>query len=143
MIAIDTNLLVYAHRAATPQHQAARRALEQAVDDARGWGFTLASLTEFWSVVTHPSAAGRPSTATEASSYLDALVQEGSAQIWQPGVAFAGRLQALATELDVQGNRIFDLQIALTAFDHGAIELWSHDRNFITFPGIRLHDPLA
>jgi predicted nucleic acid-binding protein len=62
MIAVDTNLLVYAHRARTREHAAARRAIERAAAHAAGWGLPLPVLAEFWAVVTHPSAAGRPST---------------------------------------------------------------------------------
>jgi predicted nucleic acid-binding protein len=47
-----------------------------------------------------------------------------------------------AAELGVSGPRIFDLQIALTAFEGGATELWTHDGSFITVPGLRVFDPL-
>ncbi len=49
----------------------------------------------------------------------------------------------LAAALRVQGPRIFDLQIALTAFDNGAAEVWTHDSHFVGFPGVRVHDPLG
>ena len=52
------------------------------------------------------------------------------------------RLVQMAAELGIAGARIFDLQIALTGFDNGATEIWSHDRGFIAFPGLRTHDPL-
>jgi predicted nucleic acid-binding protein len=48
----------------------------------------------------------------------------------------------MATDLEVRGPRIFDLQIALTAFDNGATEIWTHDRGFVAFPGLAVHDPL-
>jgi predicted nucleic acid-binding protein len=47
VIAVDTNLLVYAHRSSLPEHRRARRALEQASRDPRGWGIALASVAEF------------------------------------------------------------------------------------------------
>jgi uncharacterized protein len=143
VIAVDTNLLVYAHRAGTPQHRAARRAIERAANDDAGWGIALASLAEFWSVTTHPASAGRPSTPAEASAFLRSLVQSGGAQFWQPGSGFTDRLLALAVDRRVQGPRIFDLQIALTAVEHGAHVIWTHDRNFLSLPGLRVHDPLA
>jgi hypothetical protein len=59
-------------------------------------------------------------------------------QVWTPGIGFDDRLLQLAVDLDVSGPRIFDLQIALTAFEHGAAELWTHDRNFLKIPGLRL-----
>ena len=60
MIALDTNLLIYAHRATMPEHSAARRAIERAVIHPQGWGIPLPCLAEFWSVVTHPAATGTP-----------------------------------------------------------------------------------
>jgi len=36
MIALDTNLLIYAHRSATAEHLAARAAIESASLDAAG-----------------------------------------------------------------------------------------------------------
>ena len=81
MIALDTNLLVYAHRAAVAQHQPARRAVTRASRSPGGWGFSLPVAVEFWSVVTHPTASGRPSTPNEAARFLAALETAG-AELW-------------------------------------------------------------
>lgn len=62
--------------------------------------------------------------------------------IWTPGIGFDERLVQLAVDLDVVGPRIFDLQIALTAFEHGAAEIWTHDAHFVKIPGMRLVHPL-
>ncbi len=142
MIAVDTNLLVYAHRAGVREHRAAQAALERASRDRRGWGTAVACVAEFWSVVTHPRASGRPSRPGEARSFFDSLVDEGGLALWSPGPGFAGRLLQMATDMEVSGARIFDLQIALTAFDNGATELWSHDPDFASLPGLVLRNPL-
>ena len=142
MIALDTNLLVYAHRAATPENRPAQRAIQTACESRGGCGIALPSLSEFWAVVTHPSASGRPSTPAEASAFIASLVDTGGLRIWTPGAGFAQRLTQLATDLDVISVRIFDLQIALTAFENGASQIWTHDANFVRFPGLRVHDPL-
>jgi hypothetical protein len=94
-------------------------------------------VAEFWGVVTHPAASGRPSRPAEARRFLEALADAG-AEVWSPGAGFGLRLAQLAGDLDVRGNRIFDLQIALCAFEGGARELWSHDARFVTVPGLRL-----
>jgi toxin-antitoxin system PIN domain toxin len=143
VIAVDTNLLVYAHRASTPEHRRARQAIERAAEDSRGWGIAIATVGEFWSVVTHATASGRPSTAKEAAAFLRRLNESADMQIWSPGKGFGERLLQLAVDLDVAGVRVFDLQIALTALEHGAHEIWTHDGNFTRVPGIRLHDPLT
>ncbi len=142
MIAIDTNLLVYAQRRHTPEHRAARRAIERASADRRGWGIPLSCIAEFWCVVTHPASSGGPSPAKEARGFLHELMANGGANVWTPGTGFWGRLTQLASDLKIAGPRVFDLQIALIAFENGATELWSHDRGFGVLPGLVVRDPL-
>ena len=79
MIALDTNLLVYAHRSAVAEHRSARQAIVRARTSSGGWGFSLPVVGEFWSVVTHPTAAGRPSAPEEAhrEAAEQALVDAG------------------------------------------------------------------
>ncbi len=141
MIALDTNLLVYAHRSGTLEHRAARTVIERAAA-SDGWGIAAPVVAEFWSVVTHPSVSGRPSTPDEARRFLAALAAAG-AHVWSPGTGFGLRLAQLAADLRVRGNRVSDLQIALCAFEGGARELWSHDARFVTIPGLRLMKALG
>jgi len=143
VIAIDTNLLVYAFRAAVPEHSAAKKALERAFDDRRGCGIGLPCISEFWSVVTHPKAVGGPSTPTLAAKFIESIIEQAELHIWLPTEGFANRILKLAGELAVTGHRIFDLQIGMIAMEHGARELWTHDRNFQAPPGLRIVDPLA
>lgn len=141
MIAIDTNLLIYAHRSATREHRSARSAIEAACGSAGGCAITLPSIAEFFSVVTHPAASGRPSSPGDAAAFLAAL-EEAGAIVIGPGPAFSTRLVQTAADLAVSGPRIFDLQIGLCALDGGATELWTHDANFVKIPGLIIHDPL-
>ena len=141
MIAIDTNLLVYAHREGLREHRAARRAIEEAANRSRGWGIPLPCLAELWSVVTHPAAALRPSRPEEVRDFLAALAEAG-AIVLLPGSSFGDRLLRLAQDLGVVGNGIFDLQIGLTALDAGATEIWTHDRRFKGIPGLPAFDPI-
>jgi uncharacterized protein len=142
MIAIDTNLLIYAHRAGCPENRAARRALQKASSDSRGWGVALPSIAEFWSIVTNPNLLSGVSPSKHALGFLQALIVEGRAAVFLPREGFWERLARLAAGLNVQGSRIFDLQIGLTAFENGASEIWTHDARFTTLPGLPVHDPL-
>ena len=47
-----------------------------------------------------------------------------------------------AVSLKVRGRRIFDLQIAVIALEHGVKEIWTHDGDFVSVPGIKVYDPL-
>ncbi len=89
MIAIDTNLLVYAHRSLCPEHQRAKEAIVEAARSQFGWGVALPSISEFWTVVTHPSCEGGPSTSTQAADFLTLLFETGSPGIYFFDPAFA------------------------------------------------------
>ena len=142
MIAVDTNLLVYAHRAGCPEHEAARRAIEDAASHRDGWGIPSPCLFEFWSVVTHPSSTGGGSDPAVARAYIEALIQTAGATILPAPPLLAPRCLQIAEQLDVRGPRVFDLQISLTALDAGVTEIWSHDAGFVGFPGLKVRDPL-
>jgi len=92
-------------------------------------------------VVTHP-VAGRASTPRQAAAFVDALADAG-AHLWLPGPGFANRLLHAAEERSIRGTRIFDLHIALTAAEAGAREIWTHDGDFVSVPGLRVRDPLG
>jgi predicted nucleic acid-binding protein len=142
MIALDSNLLIYAHRAAVPEHGPAQRAIEQAARSKAGWAIPFPCIAEFWMVVTHPSSLGGASQPREARAFLAGLFTAGAKPLYaRPG--WVERLSETAVMQNVTGPRIFDLQIALTAFEGGATELWTHDRCFITLPGLSLRDPLV
>ena len=143
MIALDTNLLVYAHREGAKEHEAARAAIVDALNDPRGWGICLPSIAEFWSIVTHPKIPGGPSSSRVVTHFFHYLIAEGRGNIWTPGQGFGQRLLRWAVSLKVQGKRIFDLQIAVIALEHGVQEIWTHDKNFVSVPTVKIHDPLA
>ena len=141
VIALDTNILVYAHRQGAPEYSKAWIAIERASQDQRGWGVPLQVITEFWAISTNPSRpdASRPS---EAADFINSLINETEMKVWFPLEGFSERLIELATQMGRRGVAIYDLQIALIAIDAGASELWTHDRNFVRLPELRVHDPL-
>ena len=94
-------------------------------------------------MVTHPSSAGGPSSPEAARAFLANLREDAGIQVWSSGTGFEDRLVQMACDLAVAGPRVFDLQIALTAFTHGAVELWTHDLGFVEVPGLRLVHPLV
>jgi uncharacterized protein len=143
VIAVDTNILIYAHREGCPEHQAARRAIEEAAGSRDGWGIPSSCLLEFWSVVTHPSSVGGGSSPAAARGFITALVETAGAVIIPPPAAFGPRCLQLGEQLDIRGPRIFDVQIGLAALEAGVSEIWTHDSEFVAFPGLKVRDPLS
>ena len=85
VIAVDTNLLVYAHRADSPFHDRARLTLESLAVGARAWAIPWPCAHEFFAVVTHPriykTATPASTAATPSGSSWPGTRREG---IWRP-----------------------------------------------------------
>lgn len=140
MVAIDTNLLVYAIQPAVPEYAPARRALTRAAASG-SWGISQVCALEFWSTVTRMVRGRAMASALEAAGFLVRLEAAGC-QRWVAGDAFLTRLLALAMRAGAVGPKIFDLAIGLTALDNGATEIWTHDQQFTAPAGLRVFDPL-
>jgi len=140
VIAIDTNLLIYAHRSGMPEHTSAMRAIEAASLNRRGWGIAAPCIAEFWRVVTHPASLPRPSKPREAAAFLKALI-DAEAKIFYPHEGFAETLAEEACAQQLAGGRIFDLQIAVIVRQSGGSQIWTHDSRFVTVNGLRVVDP--
>ena len=54
MIAVDTNLLVYAHRRDSPWFEPARRALRLLIEGTATWAVPWPCVHEFLAISTHP-----------------------------------------------------------------------------------------
>lgn len=143
MIAVDTNILVYAHRIDSPFHGAARRVLARLVESGRTWGVPWPCVHEFWAVVTHPRVYVPPTEPDVAVQALDDLMV-------MPGVSLLGEtqehwavLRTLLARGGVTGARVHDARIAAICLAHGVQELWTADRDFGWFPELSTRNPLA
>jgi len=107
------------------------------MNDPRGWGIAAPAISEFWTVVTHPSARGKPSSPVEAATFVEFLIDQGG-RLWDPGAKFSARLLGIAVDLALVGPRVFDLQISLAARDNGVTEIWTNDSGFVAVPGMHV-----
>lgn len=138
MTAVDTNVLVYAHRREFPQHEAARRRLAQLADGDALWAIPVFCLGEFLRVVTHRAILKPPSSLDEATRALDALLASPSLRVLVPSDRYPALLLRTVRQSGVSGNLVFDAQIAALCLEHGVRALLSNDRDFSLFPDIDL-----
>lgn len=138
MIAVDTNVLVYAHRAETAQHSAAARRLVELAEGTGLWGLPVFCAGEFIRVVTHRRVFNPPSTLDEAIQFLERVVAAPACHILWPESGFFELLTAIARQADARGNLAFDAQIAALCRQHGVSVLLTNDRDFARFEGLRL-----
>lgn len=137
MIAVDTNILVYAHREELPRHAAARARLTALAEGDAPWAIPVFCLGEFIRVVTHPRVFDPPHSADEACAALARVLASPSLRVLSPGERFWGMLAAAVRDADATGNLAFDAQLAALCREHGVSALLTEDRDFDRFPGLR------
>ena len=143
MIAIDTNILVYAHRKDSPWHVKAREAVRKVAEGPSSWAVAWPSIHEFLAVVTHPKIYRPASTITEALDQVAAWTDSPFLESLSESGAYLKRLSELLEVSQVVGPRVHDARIAALCLHHGVRILWSHDRDFSRFPQLIVHDPMV
>jgi toxin-antitoxin system PIN domain toxin len=143
VIAVDTNILVHAHRADSEWHAIADSSIASLAESGAIWAIPWPCVHEFLSIVTHPRIFDPPTPLS------DAIMQ---VECWRevPRLSFIGEAPgywaALRTLLErgrVRGARVHDARIAAVCLQHGVTQLWSADRDFSRFPSLKVVNPLA
>lgn len=140
MIAVDTNVLVHAHRAGTPEHARALFWLRSLAESPAPWGLPVFALGEFLRVVTHRRVFERPSTLDEAGAALRGLLAAPGLRVLSPGPRYPALLLEAVHVGRATGSLAFDAQIAAVCREHGVSALLTRDRDFARFPWLRIVD---
>lgn len=135
MIALDTNILVYAHREELSKHDPARRRLIALAEGDADWAIPVFCIGEFLRVATHPKLFAPPFTSREAIDALDRILQSPSLRVLHPGARFLNLLGAAMLEASAVGNLVLDAQIVALCRETGVSSLLTEDRDFDRFPG--------
>ena len=138
MIAIDTNILIYAHRIETDLHEVAAEQLAALAEGAVRWALPVFCIAEFMRVVTHKRVFNPPSTVAQAAVFVEGVSAAPNCEVLRPGAEFLKHLLATAREVDAHGNLMFDAQIAALCREHGIDTLLTNDRDFERFEELRV-----
>ncbi|MBI4864105.1 MAG: PIN domain-containing protein [Candidatus Riflebacteria bacterium] len=143
MIALDTNVLVYARRAEMPLHDQARELLRALAEGGSPWALLWPCVYEFIRVVTHPRVFDPPSDLDAVLDDLEALCESPSLTLVGEGPAHFGHLRRALAQGRAAGNLVHDGHIAALAIEHGVRELLTVDRDFARFPGLKSRNPFV
>jgi uncharacterized protein len=143
VIAVDTNVLVYAHRDDSPFHERARSALESLANGTREWAIPWPCVHEFLAIVTHPRIYRTATPSATAFAQLRALQALSNLAFIAEVDDHLQHLEPLAMGARVQGAAVHDARIVAICLAHGVAELWSADRDFARFPTLRVHNPVV
>lgn len=143
MIAVETNVLVYAHRSESPFHAPARAAVRLLAEGARRWAIPWPCIHEFLGVVTRPRVYDPPTPMPIALAQMDAWMESPALALLSEDVAYWPSLRDVLSASGVAGAKVHDARIAALCLRHGVSELWSADRDFGRFPALRVRNPLV
>lgn len=143
MIAVDTNLLVYAHRRDASWHERAAGLIRDLASGLEAWAIPWPCAHEFLAVVTHPGIFDPPSTPAEALEQLAIWREAPGLVMLAETTVHAAHLDRLVRDGDARGGRVHDARIAAICLEHGVSELWTADRDFGRFPRLATRNPLV
>ena len=141
MIAVDTNLLIYAHREDSTFHVAAKELVDSLRTQPGPWAIPWPCIHEFIGIATHPGIYKPASPLSAALGFLDAVFAAPQLHLLAESPGYFEKLRALATAARLQGPRIHDARIAALCLHHGVSELWTADRDFSHFPKLKVSNP--
>ena len=143
MIALDTNILIYARREETPHHAQAKSLLRNLAEGDKPWALPWPCVYEFLRVITHPRVFDPPTELNAALEDFESLSESPTLIFLGEGPAHARYLWRVVSEGNTTGNLVHDAHIAALVIEHGVRELWTTDRDFARFPGISVKNPFA
>jgi toxin-antitoxin system PIN domain toxin len=142
VIAVDTNILVYAHRKDSLFHAPAAKRITELAEGGGAWAIPWPCVHELLAIVTNPRIYDPPTVTTIALDYVDALFQSPSIVLLAETDLHWKTLRPLMTAGRIAGGRVHDARIAAICIQHGVRELWSADRDFSRFPDLTVVNPL-
>jgi toxin-antitoxin system PIN domain toxin len=142
MIAIDTNILVYAHREDSPWHTIAYQRLLELAQGKIFWAIPWPCLYEFLAIVTHPKIYQPPTPLELALDQIEAWLESPSLVLLSETENHWSLVRFLISHGKILGPQIHDARIAALCQAHGVGELWTVDRDFSRFPGLLKRNPL-
>ncbi|MBZ5592249.1 MAG: PIN domain-containing protein [Acidobacteriia bacterium] len=142
MIAIDSNILVYAHREDSPWHKLADRSLTELADSGSPWAIPWPCVHEFLGIVTHLKVFRPPTPLREAIRTVEAWFETPSCHVIGEAAGYWDELKLTLESGRITGPATHDARIFAICRLHGVRELWSADRDFSRFAGVRVVNPL-
>ncbi len=143
MIAVDTNVLVHAHREESEWHESAVARVASLAEGQGPWAIPWPCVHEFLAIVTHPRIFSPPTPLAAALEQVDAWLESPTLALLSESAEHWPHLRRLLKSARITGPRVHDARIAALCLQHGVRELWSSDRDFGAFPDLAVTNPLV
>lgn len=140
MILTDVNVLLYAFRRDSAEHERYRDWLENLVNGPEAYGMAPQVLSSVVRISTHPKIYRHPSSLEEALGFCRVVMCQPQATLVTPQERHWSLFESLCEVADARGNLVQDAWFAALAMEWGC-EWVTVDRDFARFPGLRWRLP--
>ncbi len=143
MLAVDTNVFVYAADIRSPFHDACRSWLERQRELPDAWFSSWPILYEFLRVTTHPRVMPNPMSLATAWQFVAGLLEAPGFDVLLPTSRHAAVASELIEEMPrLAGNILHDVHTAVLLREHGVSRICTRDTDFHRFGFLEIVDPM-
>jgi len=143
VLAVDTNILVYAADADSHFHAPCREWLDRQRARSDAWYTTWPIIYEFLRVTTHPRVMRRPWAVSAAWEFVSALLASPGLSVLASTQRHPDVAGQVISELpDIAGNLLHDAHTAILMREHGIGRICTRDTDFSRFPFLEIIDPV-
>jgi len=144
MVAIDTNVLLYAADRDSEFYQACKERIDECRQGSSPWFLSWPICYEFMRVITHPTIPRKPWTLTSAWRFLEHLIDCPGANFLSATPRHEAVLAEVINEVpNLRGNILHDAHTAVLMREHGIKQIYTRDSDFHRFPFLTVLDPVT
>jgi toxin-antitoxin system PIN domain toxin len=141
MIVLDVNLLIYAYDTTCKDHGKALEWIEKAFSGDEIIGLPWQTISAFLRILTYPGTYGERFTMDRAIAIVEEWRALPQVRTLPQGNGYWNIFREVLLQGDVRGKLTSDAALAALTIEHGGV-LYSNDRDFARFPGLRWVNPL-
>jgi toxin-antitoxin system PIN domain toxin len=142
VIVFDANLLIYAYDSGWVHHIKTRAWVEETLSGEEAVGLPWQAIGAFLRVMTNRRLPGLRFSLEQASQIVEGWLGQPNVRVLSPGENHWPLLRRMLVEGQATGALVSDAQIAALAAEYGGV-LYTADRDFARFPGLRWVNPLS
>lgn len=142
MIVVDANLLSYSYDSDSPYHKKSRAWVEKIFSDVEPVGLPWQTVCAFLRVVTNRRLPGSRFTVEQAVQIVEEWLAQPNVRIIVAGDEHWSLLKRMMIEGQASGPLVSDAELVALTAEYGGV-LYTADRDFARFPGLRWKNPLG
>jgi toxin-antitoxin system PIN domain toxin len=141
VIILDANILLYAYDTESSLHAKARAWTEETFSSATPVGLPWQTMSAFLRIVTNSKLPGERLRMSDAVEIVDRWLEQPNVRPLAPTDDYWTIFRQMILEGQASGPLVTDAQLAALAIEYGGV-LYTTDRDFARFPGLRWENPL-